>query len=411
MGQKWVRGLIDDGLKSYKCQDPDDAVAKWKRAVAKASDKQDRFEALGYLAWAHCEWGKYRDMLQYSVKQIDLANEANNGDMRALAYLNLARSNEKLCEYHKAISYCRHALSQATNNNRTIGQVYLCLGNAYVGFSDYQKAFEYIHKSLQLAQKCQDKSLECNAYGSLGDLYLLLKDYDKALQFHLKGVELVNKFGDEWCPKFHTLASEPGRSIQEAGKLNVSLECTEDAMKLALHLGDRSVQSRCLCLFADIHRDRRDYERALPRYEAALNISTEIGDKIGQIRVLSGMAKNMMMRRQYCQALEYNHRALEIAETVGNRMKAMRIHWQLEKLYNTLGQYEEAKKYSKMYKQGIDDLGLSCGICNESIAEKQTDLEPLQCWHLFHANCLESYSSVSKGCPDCRRTLVKPVFV
>ena len=30
--------------------------------------------------------------------------------MRAEAYWNLARSNERLCEYHKAVSYARHSL-------------------------------------------------------------------------------------------------------------------------------------------------------------------------------------------------------------------------------------------------------------------------------------------------------------
>ncbi|XP_078000141.1 43 kDa receptor-associated protein of the synapse-like [Glandiceps talaboti] len=411
MGQKMVRGLIKEGLKLYKAHHQDEAVHKWKRALSKAKDVRDKFVALGYLVWAHCDWGKYREMLQFSIKQIDVANEADNSDMRAEAYLNLARSNEKLCEYHKAISYCRHALSQPCDN-KVIGQVYLCLGNAYVGFSDFQKAFEYLHKTLQIAQKSKDKSLECNTYGSLGELYAMLKDYDRALQFHLRAEELVQKFGDDWSTKFRTLSrlnlATPYRKLE---KLNDALECTEDAMKLALQLRDRSVQGRCLCLFADIHRNRQDYERALPRYEAALNITIEIGDKVGQIHVLYGMAKNMLVRKQYRQALEYNEKALDLSETIGNRMLALRVQWQLEQLYNTLSQYEEGKKYNRVYKQGIHDLGLTCGVCNQSIAEKQAELEPLQCWHLFHAHCLESYSCVSKGCPDCRRTLVKPVFV
>ncbi|XP_006814329.1 43 kDa receptor-associated protein of the synapse-like [Saccoglossus kowalevskii] len=253
MGQKWVRKLVDDGLRLYRDQEPYEAVVKWKRAVAKATDGRDKFVALGYLAWAHCEWGKYRDMLHYSVQQIDVANETNSNEMRAEAYLNLARSNEKLCEYHKAISYCRHSLSQATKNPKTLGQVYLCLGNAYLGFSDFQKALENMHNALHLALKNEDRSLECNTYGSLGDFYILLRDYERALQYHLKGAEMVAKCGEDWSVKFHTLArlnlANPYRKLQ---RLNIALECTEDAMKLALQHCDRNTQSRCLCLFADI---------------------------------------------------------------------------------------------------------------------------------------------------------------
>ena len=94
----------------YHQKNHEAAIRKWKRALHRVSGRRDRFAALGYLAAAHGDCGKYRDMLAYSVQQIDTANESENSAMKAEAYWNLARSNERLCEYHKAVSYARHSL-------------------------------------------------------------------------------------------------------------------------------------------------------------------------------------------------------------------------------------------------------------------------------------------------------------
>ncbi|XP_006814328.1 43 kDa receptor-associated protein of the synapse-like [Saccoglossus kowalevskii] len=152
--------------------------------------------------------------------------------------------------------------------------------------------------------------------------------------------------------------------------------------------------------------------RALPRYEASLNIAVEIGDKVGQIHASIGMAKNMEMTKQFRLALEYIHRALDLAECIGSKFLAMKCHLYLEQIHTTLGQLEQAWENNKLYKQCVEDLALSCGVCNEVISEKPESLESLQCSHLFHASCLEEYTAGdSRGCPDCRRSLVKPVFV
>ena len=125
MGQALAKREVQDGIRLYHLHQHEAAIRKWRRALHRKSNRTHRFLTLGYLATAHCEFGRYRDMLAYSVMQIEIANEVENPVMRVEAYLNLARSNERLCEYHKAVSYSRHCLQNKPSDIRTYGYIYL----------------------------------------------------------------------------------------------------------------------------------------------------------------------------------------------------------------------------------------------------------------------------------------------
>ena len=92
-------------------------------------------------------------------------------------YLNLARSNEKLCDYQKTVSYCKTCLDMqgTTVSLQLNGQVCLSMGNAFLGLSVFQKALESYEKALRYAHNNDDKMLECRVCCSLGNFYVHLK--------------------------------------------------------------------------------------------------------------------------------------------------------------------------------------------------------------------------------------------
>lgn len=194
MGQVMARKEIEDGLRLYNLQQTKKAVRKWKKSLRKLKSHSDRFTALSYLASAHMDLGKYRDTLAFAIQQIDIANEAENTQMKAEAYMNLARSNEKLCEYHKAVSYSRHSLQNIPKDPRIHGYVYLCQGNAYFGFSNYTKALENYEHAMKVAKHHREQALELQVCSSLGKLFCTLKDYEKGLGLHLRAMELAKSF-------------------------------------------------------------------------------------------------------------------------------------------------------------------------------------------------------------------------
>lgn len=114
---------------------------------------------------------------QFAVVQIDTARELEDANFLLESYLNLARSNEKLCEFHKAISYCKTCLGlPGTRAAAQLGgQVSLSMGNAFLGLSLFQKALESFEKALRYAHNNDDTMLECRVCCSLGSFYAQVK--------------------------------------------------------------------------------------------------------------------------------------------------------------------------------------------------------------------------------------------
>ncbi|KAH0620726.1 hypothetical protein JD844_021440, partial [Phrynosoma platyrhinos] len=371
MGQDQTKQQIEKGLQLYQSNQTEKALQVWLRVLEKSTDAAGRFRVLGCLITAHSEMGRYKDMLKFAVVQIDTAREIEDPDYLTESYLNLARSNEKLCEFQKTISYCKTCLNMqgTTLSLQLNGQVSLSMGNAYLGLSIFQKALECFEKALRYAHINDDKMLECRVCCSLGNFYTHLKDYEKALFFPCKAAELVNDYGKGWSLKYRAMSQfYMAVAYRKLGRLGDAMECCEESMKIALQHGDRPLQAQCLLCFADIHRSRGDV-----------------------------------------QALESIEKAYELAEGLGNKLGLLKIHCLCEGIYRTKGQQRELRNHVVKFHECVEEMELYCGMCGESIGDKNHQLQALPCSHVFHLKCLQTNGT--RGCPNCRRSSVKPGFV
>ncbi|XP_074005126.1 43 kDa receptor-associated protein of the synapse isoform X7 [Numenius arquata] len=353
MGQDQTKQQIEKGLHLYQSNQTEKALRVWMRVLEKSADPAGRFRVLGCLITAHAEMGRYKDMLKFAVVQIDTARELEDPDYLTESYLNLARSNEKLCEFQKTISYCKTCLNMqgTTVSLQLNGQVSLSMGNAFLGLSIFQKALECFEKALRYAHNNDDKMLECRVCCSLGNFYAQIKDYEKALFFPCKAAELVNDYGKGWSLKYRAMSQyHMAVAYRKLGRLADAMDCCEESMKIALQHGDRPLQALCLLCFADIHRSRKDVQLGL-----------------------------------------------------------LKLHCLCERIYRTKGQQRELRDHVVKFHECVEEMELYCGMCGESIGEKNNQLQALPCSHFFHLKCLQTDGT--RGCPNCRRLSVKPGYV
>ncbi|XP_018415241.1 PREDICTED: 43 kDa receptor-associated protein of the synapse isoform X2 [Nanorana parkeri] len=353
MGQDQTKQQIQKGLQLYQSNQTEKALQVWTKVLEKTTDAAGKFRVLGCLITAHSEMGRYKDMLKFAVIQIDTARELEEPDFLTESYLNLARSNEKLCEFQKTISYCKTCLNmQGTSVSLHLnGQVSLSLGNAYLGLSVFQKALECFEKALRYAHNNDDKMLECRVCCSLGGFYTQLKDFEKALFFPCKAAELVNDYGKGWSLKYRAMSQyHMAVAYRKLGRLTDAMECCEESMKIAMQHGDRPLQALCLLCFAEIHRSHGDIELSL-----------------------------------------------------------LKVHCLSEIIHRTKQQQRELRAHVVRFHECVEEMELYCGMCGESIGEKNCQLQALPCSHVFHLRCLQTNGS--RGCPNCRRSSVKPGFV
>ncbi|XP_062918350.1 43 kDa receptor-associated protein of the synapse [Mobula hypostoma] len=412
MGQDQTKQQIEKGLRLYQSNDTSRALEVWNQVLLKSTDLAGRFRVLGCLITAHSEMGRYGDMLRLALAQTEAARQLGAPDYVTESYLNLARSNEKLCEFAKTVSYCRTCLS--TQGGRLglqlNGQVCLSMGNAFLGLSAFQKALECFEKALRYAHGNDDKMLECRVCCSLGGFYVQLKDYEKALFFPCKAAELVADYGKGWSLKYRAMSQyHMAAAYRKLGRLDDAMDCCEESMKIALQHQDRPLQALCLLCFADIHRQRSDVEKSLPRYESSLNIMTDIGNRVGQAQVLLGIAKCWLIEKKMDKSLGVVQKAEEVAEGVGNKLLLLKAHCLCEIIYRAKGSQQLLRDHVVKFHECMEDMELYCGMCGESIGDKNSQLQALPCSHLFHLKCVQA--SATKGCPNCRRSSVKPGYV
>ncbi|XP_005047178.1 PREDICTED: 43 kDa receptor-associated protein of the synapse [Ficedula albicollis] len=387
MGQDQTKQQIEKGLHLYQSNQTEKALRVWMRVLEKSADPAGRFRVLGCLITAHAEMGRYKDMLKFAVVQIDTARELEDPDFLTESYLNLARSNEKLCEFQKTISYCKTCLNMqgTTVSLQLNGQVSLSMGNAFLGLSIFQKALECFEKALRYAHNNDDKMLECRVCCSLGNFYTQIKDYEKALFFPCKAAELVNDYGKGWSLKYRAMSQyHMAVAYRKLGRLADAMDCCEESMKIALQHGDRPLQALCLLCFADIHRSRRDVQTAFPRYDSSMSIMTEIGNRLGLIQVLLGVTKCWMIQKELDKALESIEKAQELAEGLGNKLGLLKLHCLCERIYRTKEQQQELRDHVVKFHECVEEMELYCGMCGESIGEKNNQLQALPCSHFFH---------------------------
>ncbi|KAF5920629.1 hypothetical protein HPG69_011209 [Diceros bicornis minor] len=413
MGQDQAKQQIEKGLQLYQSNQTEKALQVWMKVLEKSSDLVGRFRVLGCLVTAHSEMGRYKEMLKFAVVQIDTARELEDANFLLESYLNLARSNEKLCEFHKTISYCKTCLGlPGTRAGAQLGgQVSLSMGNAFLGLSLFQKALESFEKALRYAHNNDDAMLECRVCCSLGSFYAQVKDYEKALFFPCKAAELVSDYGKGWSLKYRAMSQyHVAVAYRLLGHLGSAMECCEESMKIALQHGDRPLQALCLLCFADIHRSRGDLEvrslgggvglcagpaqpdstphlavqTAFPRYDSAMSIMTEIGNRLGQVQVLLGVAKCWMARKALDKALDAIERAQDLAEEVGNKLSQLKLHCLSESIYRSKGLQRELRAHVVRFHECVEETELYCGLCGESIGERNSRLQALPCSHIFH---------------------------
>jgi len=199
MGQKVGKRGVDKGLEFYKEQKYQEAAQEWLNVLKRTSRtdmSHGRFNVIGYLCNVFYDMGKYRDVLVYADQQIDIGNSSNDANMKAEAFFNLARGNERLSLFNKAVLFSKECLNVNSKEDKLSGYAYLCLGNAYFGLSDFSNSTKAIEMALTIARQSRDRRLELLANTSLGLMFCTLKDHETGLYHFERALDAMKVKGD-----------------------------------------------------------------------------------------------------------------------------------------------------------------------------------------------------------------------
>ena len=179
--------------------------------------------------------------------------------------------------------------------------------------------------SLRLAHVYADKVVEALGCCVLSSLYYQVRDDEKGSFYPMKAESLMARYGENWDTKTKcTVMIAMAVSERKNGKLDSSMARCEEAMTIAMEKHDRASQAYCILTFADIHRQRADTDRSVPRYTAAIKMFRDIGDKFGLIQAQIGMAKSLASCEKYKDAMNYYRLAVQTCHETENKVIILR---------------------------------------------------------------------------------------
>ncbi|VBB28843.1 unnamed protein product [Acanthocheilonema viteae] len=415
MGQRIAKHHMQSGVKLYYQRRHQQAIARWRAALRRLTNAEDRFITLGYMAQAYCDAGDYKEMLQYTLQQTELANAQHDEFMKSEAFLNLAKAYERLADFGKAIGYGRASLQHPSMDPGTPGHAHLVVALSRLGFSQFQASLEAFEKAMRVANQYSDKLLELQVSVGLGVLFTLLRDLSKAILFLQNALAILEgvTINDVHAKYRSVVLYHLSVVLRRSGSL---INARAEALKLAQETDNRSVYARCLCSIANICRDlgeskaKETLTKSWSRYEEAYRIMRQTNDRMGEVLVLGSMAKSAAECRTFytgkceCQAIQLNKKCLEVAKAIGCKHAMMKCHLRLQDLYNQLNDEDSEELARRAVTSLTQEMELFCNFCGQRYGLRDDSLQALRCSHIFHERCLQIYLAecLNPNCPKCQ---------
>ncbi|XP_024936674.1 43 kDa receptor-associated protein of the synapse homolog isoform X4 [Cephus cinctus] len=359
LDQQLARRRVEQGLKLYRAHKQQAAVRKWRGALKNIRQRDDKFTLLGYLYQAYMDWGKYRDSIDFGHRQLCISEELDSPNMRAEAYLNLARAHERLGALDRALSYARHSLCNECDQCATAGLVHLTVARVHLELAGFCKALEAFQRAHKIAQSIQDPSLELQVYVGLSELFCRLQDADKSAIYAGKAYDLSRslQLGDLNSRHHRAALLQMATALRKKGELGDAHDYCSEATRLSLVSGDQASYARSIRIMGDIYRKKSDI--------------------------------NLLVR------------------TVRSR---------LSRIYGSLGDEEQRQHHERLAAAMEEDLELRCGGCGKPFGLEADSLEALPCSHILHASCaydiLKRRDKKKKRlCPDCHKSVSSRLYL
>ncbi|QJX09406.1 GGDEF domain-containing protein [Rhizobium brockwellii] len=225
-----------------------------------------------------------------------------------------------------------------------------------------EEAIEEATRALDLADKAADPKAQSLATNVIGIIFWCNKQPDRAILMSERSVELARSIGNKnyecwWLINLGGAHSEGGyiaRALgqpeQEHQMLFRALELTEQALDIAIEIGDSWAARLCLGNQAEFYSHLGEHEKALQcmaRYQL-FQENSYVRDRQQYLYTLGQIYNNS---GKFTEALSPLLEAVELIDAGGSFDSYVQIYLYLSQAYEGLGQFDPALETHKKYHQ------------------------------------------------------------
>jgi tetratricopeptide (TPR) repeat protein len=218
------------------------------------------------------------------------------------------------------------------------------------------RAQEALERALSLATEVDERAEKVPMIlDSLGELLMLRGELDAAKDYLLRAVALATEDGNKWyaCQALRTLA-RCSLAMEDHAK---ALKNAEEALSLALTIGDRQAISDSRLILAEAYLRDNDIEQCsaqLEKLNADTTESTTDMSFAGELQRLLGMLA--MTQLDFSSAAQHFGSSVSIFDMLGDRYRAARAHSELGRAYSS-SQPSRAMEHLSRAVNAFRDLG------------------------------------------------------
>ena len=135
--------------------------------------------------------------LEYSFSALNLFEELGDSSKMALSANAIGRYYGDIGNWGNASKYYEISLNLSGNDLKTRGKTLNNIGSMYHDRDNFDSAYIYFQKALDIGLEIKDQSGLATVYGNLGIIYLQkFEDPDKAVEYYMKSIEMKKELVD-----------------------------------------------------------------------------------------------------------------------------------------------------------------------------------------------------------------------
>lgn len=277
--------------------------------------------------------------------------------------LRLANHYAYKNDYLSAKTHAKEAnrLAVKINNTNLIVQSNVRLGAVYREMNQYDSAFIFLFKNVEMAEIKKDDQRSSEAYLGVGALFLRMKNYNKADFYYSKALKI--KEGTQDKKTIAEIYSKLGTIQVAQKKYDNALAYLNKAEKLIVDLKEPMMLANIYGNLGRINMEKGDVDKAIFFLEKTETLGREF--KSDQILTRSYSFLSKAYIEKYAKenrsmlltkALHYAELNFKIAEKIEDDNAKCVAAGSLFNIYKLKGNYADALKYHEIYTALNDTL-------------------------------------------------------
>jgi len=223
--------------------------------------------------------GNYKDSLESELAALKMAKEHQEQDAAAEIHNRIGEILKILGDFIASIEHHTAAL-QIFESNKDLSNISIScylIGNCFNWANELDEAYNFLNRSLTIAEDIENKKLQVKPTGSLAILYTKLREYDKAHDYFLRSIELVNVTGNNLLKA--DLLKNMGNLYYEQDKLDEAIQILNESVELIDKENVKEPLIHTYKLLAATYEKKGEIRESLTYYKKYISLSDEQSNK------------------------------------------------------------------------------------------------------------------------------------